>query len=46
MAWVSSGGLRVWFWASYGFLFSCRTVGQASDSVAALTWGFGLWVGA
>ena len=30
----------------YGFLFGCTTVGQASDSVAALAWSFDRWVGA
>ena len=30
----------------YGFLFNCTRVGQASDSMAALTWSFGRWVGA
>ena len=31
---------------SYGFLFNCRTVGQASDSMTALTKSFNRWVGA
>ena len=31
---------------SYGFLFSCTTVGQASDSMTALTKSFNRWVGA
>ena len=30
----------------YGFLFNCTTVGQVSDSVMALAWSFGRWVGA
>ena len=29
-----------------GFLFGCAAVGQASDSMAALAWSFGRWVGA
>ena len=29
-----------------GFLFGCMAVGQASGSVAALTWSFNRWVGA
>ena len=29
-----------------GFLFGCTTVGRASGSVTALTWGFNRWVGA
>ena len=31
---------------SYGFLFNCTAVGQASDSMNALTLSFNLWVGA
>ena len=31
---------------SYGFLFNCTTVGQASDSMTALTYSFNRWVGA
>ena len=31
---------------SYGFLFNCTTVGQASDSMTALTLNFNRWVGA
>ena len=31
---------------SYGFLFNCMTVGQASDSMTALTLSFNWWVGA
>ena len=31
---------------SYGFLFNCTTVGQASDSMLALTQNFNRWVGA
>ena len=31
---------------SYGFLFNCTTVGQASDSMTALTQSFNRWVGA
>ena len=31
---------------SYGFLFNCTTVGQASDSMMALTLSFNRWVGA
>ena len=31
---------------SYGFLFNCTTVGQASDSMNALTQSFNRWVGA
>ena len=31
---------------SYGFLFNCTTVGQASDSMTALTLSFNRWVGA
>ena len=31
---------------SYGFLFKCTTVGQASDSMPALTQTFNLFVGA
>ena len=30
----------------YGFLFNCTTVGQASDSMTALTYSFNRWVGA
>ena len=30
----------------YGFLFNCTTVGQASDSMTALTLSFNRWVGA
>ena len=30
---------------SYDFLFNCTTVGQASDSMMALTQGFNRWVG-
>ena len=30
---------------SYGFLFNCMTVGQASDSMTALTQSFNRWVG-
>ena len=30
----------------YGFLFICTTVGQASDSMMALTQSFNRWVGA
>ena len=29
----------------YGFLFNCTTVGQASDSMTALTSSFNWWVG-
>ena len=31
---------------SYGFLFNCMTVGQASDSMTALTLSFNRWIGA
>ena len=31
---------------SYGFLVNCTTVGQASDSMTALTSSFNRWVGA
>ena len=31
---------------SYGFLFNCTTVGQASDSLTALTLSFNWWVAA
>ena len=31
---------------SYGFLFNCTTVGQASDSMTTLTKSFNRWVGA
>ena len=31
---------------SYGFLFNCTTVGQASDSMTALIYSFNRWVGA
>ena len=31
---------------SYGFLFNCTTLGQASDSMTALMQSFNLWVGA
>ena len=31
---------------SYGFLFNCMTVGQASDSLTTLTLSFNRWVGA
>ena len=31
---------------SYGFLFNCTTVGQASDSMMALTQSFNRWFGA
>ena len=31
---------------SYGFLFNCTTVGQASDSMTALTLSFNRWVSA
>ena len=31
---------------SYGFLFNCTTVGQASDSTTALTRSFNRWLGA
>ena len=31
---------------SYGFLFNCTTVGQASDYMTALTLSFNRWVGA
>ena len=31
---------------SYGFLFNCTTMGQASDSMTALTYSFNRWVGA
>ena len=31
---------------SYGFLFNCMTVGQASDSMTTLTLSFNQWVGA
>ena len=31
---------------SYGFLFNCMMVGQASDSMTALTLSFNRWVGA
>ena len=31
---------------SYGFLFNCTTVGQASDSMTALMYSFNRWVGA
>ena len=30
---------------SYGFLFNCMTVGQASHSMTALTQSFNRWVG-
>ena len=32
--------------SSYGFLFNCMTVGQASDSITDLTRSFNRWVGA
>ena len=32
--------------SSYGFLFNCTTVGQALDSMTALTLSFYWWVGA
>ena len=32
--------------SSYVFLFNCMTVGQASDSMTALTLSFNRWVGA
>ena len=32
--------------ASYGFLFNCTTMGQASDSMTALTLSFNWWVDA
>ena len=31
---------------NYGFLFNCTTVGQASDSMTALTESFNRWIGA
>ena len=31
---------------SYGFLFNCTIVGQASDTMTALTLSFNRWVGA
>ena len=31
---------------SHGFLFNCKTVGQASDSMTALMLSFNRWVGA
>ena len=34
------------YFYSYGYLCNCTTVGQASDSMTALTQSFNRWVGA
>ena len=41
--WLVLNGIMVY---SCGFLFNCTTVGQASDSMTALTSSFNRWVGA